>query len=758
MSARSSHDDQDELFHESPREGLFDAQLSFPTPSVGPPEPIARVRKRDGREAPFETTKITESIRRAAEAADQADLDRAESLASAVAIYLSKRSHSAAVDVDEVSDAVERVLMELGFGATALAYARYRDKRARMRELRQGDLHAVLHELEEARREGATGRPLSLFVRTSDDSLVAWDAERIVDALVRETGIERGPAELIALEVEGQIRSAQVRTLTASLVRELVGAKLIEHGLEEHRRRHARLGVPLFDAERIICLPNQDEPGVVRSPESTDLQIAERVKREYALTQVYGAVESEAHLRGDLYIHDLGYVDRLHATDVTLGYVERYGMPGPRSVAPQGPRHVDMFLVEAGRFAAAVYAHTAGTVRWHALNGAIAPYAESLTDESLRGLCRWLLWGLSPQPALSAGRRAGSLFDCVWPEAVHDERAGVDAWHRAAGALLEAYCEDARDGGGTARADGTTGATGGGRLLPRVRLTRATLRTESGRAFVRLAARAALSGRPVWAAFDRGEAAELTDPRFRRPVVGMVTLNLPRLAYGVGSLEDMSEALAGLLQTAADALATRRDFVDRLLSAQEFGPLALLAADRGRPALLDRELLEGRVGLTGLNECVRLLSGASFGETAESVGTARALAARAAERCATESERVGMRILAVPDEHAETARRFAAHDLRVRPAAARSVVRSDPATQDLFYTPGVQAAPMSAPSPVARARLEGGLHGFLCDEAYTAAEIDCDAVTETGLAQFLARVFETTACRQLLLTPKRGPV
>ena len=127
-----------------------------------------------------------------------------------------KSLHGQTSTVDQVHDAVEKVLIEMGHARTALAYVRYRDRRARIRKLREGDTKALLTEWAEARQERAAPVTLAgqaLFVRTSAETLVKWDRDRIVAALVRETDLERGTASLIALEVEqtGLVLSAVVQ-------------------------------------------------------------------------------------------------------------------------------------------------------------------------------------------------------------------------------------------------------------------------------------------------------------------------------------------------------------------------------------------------------------------------------------------------------------------------------------------------------------------------------------------------------------------
>ncbi|MCX5822547.1 MAG: anaerobic ribonucleoside-triphosphate reductase, partial [Deltaproteobacteria bacterium] len=68
---------------------------------------------------------------------------------------------------------------------------------------------------------------ITLFVRTSGEEAVRWNRRRIVEALIRETGIDEETAEAISRKVEKQIVASGISLLTTTLIRELVDAKLI---------------------------------------------------------------------------------------------------------------------------------------------------------------------------------------------------------------------------------------------------------------------------------------------------------------------------------------------------------------------------------------------------------------------------------------------------------------------------------------------------------------------------------------------------
>ena len=151
---------------------------------------------------------------------------------------------------------------------------------------------------------------LALFVRTSAEDMAGWDRQKIVDALIRETSVDFTVADQISLEVEKQIFSSGIKVITAPLIRELVDAKLIEHGLEQARRMHTRLGMPLYDVDQLILQPNKENANVPHGPEATNLTLAESIKKEYALLKVFSQEAADAHIRGDIHIHDMGFIDR----------------------------------------------------------------------------------------------------------------------------------------------------------------------------------------------------------------------------------------------------------------------------------------------------------------------------------------------------------------------------------------------------------------------------------------------------------------
>ena len=96
---------------------------------------ITRIKKRDGREVPFNVEKIANAIFKAAVASGGNDYDMALGLAYEVANTLNQTMKGAIPTVEDVQDIVEKVLIENGHARTAKAYILYRAERTRIREM-----------------------------------------------------------------------------------------------------------------------------------------------------------------------------------------------------------------------------------------------------------------------------------------------------------------------------------------------------------------------------------------------------------------------------------------------------------------------------------------------------------------------------------------------------------------------------------------------------------------------------------------------
>ena len=98
---------------------------------------ITKIKKRDGKIVPFDQNKITEAIWKAAQAVGGEDKELAYTLSDEVVAVLEEKFAHKIPTVEEVQDAVEKVLVENGHAKTAKAYILYREEHRKIRDMQQ---------------------------------------------------------------------------------------------------------------------------------------------------------------------------------------------------------------------------------------------------------------------------------------------------------------------------------------------------------------------------------------------------------------------------------------------------------------------------------------------------------------------------------------------------------------------------------------------------------------------------------------------
>ena len=307
---------------------------------------IRRVRKRDGREVPFQKEKIEAAVLSAQAAVGEDDPAFAREVGDLVELALRRRyawtgprpldpreglfdaaraaspegesgtAPESIPEIEEIQDLVEVGLIELGHAQVAKAYILYRDRRARAREA----------------LGGASGEASVLrHVRVREaEGTFPWSKSRIVAALVHEADLSREQAEDIALRVEGRVVASGTRRLSTALVRELVDNELVAMGLSGALARHAPVSVPRHDLRELLAAGPQDSasaPGIRRSV--VDLLGGELLRR-FAQSDLLEDRVAEAHHAGELFVEDLS-APHLHLVQAIPSELLLRGEPGARA-------------------------------------------------------------------------------------------------------------------------------------------------------------------------------------------------------------------------------------------------------------------------------------------------------------------------------------------------------------------------------------------------------------------------------------------
>jgi anaerobic ribonucleoside-triphosphate reductase len=187
----------------------------------GPERHFRSIRKRDGRIVEFDSAKIAAAIFKAAKAVGGEDRQLARELAEVVIQYLSKKLGTVIPTVEDVQDAVEKILIETGHAKTAKAYILYRDRRTKLREAKSDLMDVVQDILVETNRENAniSNSPSAKMLQIASAASRQYYLSRLIPEEMAQAHLE-GDYHIHDLDFYG-------KTLTCI---QIPLAKLLENG------------------------------------------------------------------------------------------------------------------------------------------------------------------------------------------------------------------------------------------------------------------------------------------------------------------------------------------------------------------------------------------------------------------------------------------------------------------------------------------------------------------------------------------------
>jgi len=620
---------------------------------------------------------------------------------------------------------------------------------------------------------------LALFVRTSNEDIASWNRQKIIDALVRETYVDVDTAEQISKEVQDIIIASKISWVTAPLIRELVDAKLIERGLEKARKMHTRLGVPLFDVDQLILHPNKENANVPHGPEATNLTLAESIKKEYALLKVFSEDVGDAHMRGDIHLHDLGFIDRPYCSGQSLEYIKKFGLNLPNSLSMAKPaKHPEVLLAHMVKFAAALQSNFAGAIGWDAVNLFFAPYLSDLSDREVKQLAQMLIFEFSQQAVARGGQAIFTDINLYWEVPKHFEDVpAIGPGGGFTGKTYAAYEKDAqrfvwalfdvfKEGDGTGRPFFFP--------KPLVHITEKFFRTEGHEEFLLHICDIASEKGNTYFVFDRGSTAKISQCcrlsfklkqsdyddakqpwKMRYCALQNVTINLPRLGYN--SKKDDAKLFANLssmIELAVKAHVEKKAFIEQLLALGENGPLALLTMNKDGAPYLRMKRATFLIGMVGLNELVKVHTGEELHESKKSLKFGLKVIAHMKLLTEKLSEQYGMRLVLEQTPAESTAYRFAKLDLKDYPLEAPQVVKGNASTGQVYYTNSTYVAVSSRINPIERVRMEGLFHPIVEAGALTHIWLGESRPSKESLANFVVKVFRGTQNDQIAFSPE----
>ncbi|HYB75580.1 MAG TPA: anaerobic ribonucleoside-triphosphate reductase [Nitrososphaerales archaeon] len=422
-----------------------------------------------------------------------------------------------------------------------------------------------------------------LYVRTSHQTMEEFNANKILQSLVKEAGMPVELAQKITSETESRLYKFQTQYLTAPLIREIVNALLVEHSMEEYRHKLTRLGMPIYDVTQLLGKASDDGGNV----ESLVHQTGKQVFSEYLLLEQLPRDVADAHLSGDIHIANAGSWGLTPDTVfVDLLSVRNSGM-NPRgkilnTAMIPSPENAERALNIVLNMSAMLTKETSDEVSFRNFLQYLSPFCKSRGKRELESLFLRFFEGVS-SPIAGA---EGPAISIELNPYRHDD-VGRDVLDKTQDAVLAAYRNFVEE---TPRPDVRL-------LLAKPNRVDETKTLKDAASIIFNGGRIAFFSSDERRSF-LGLNANVLPQELQADNVSVLhglSLNLPRLAYDSNQDETYFRAkLALLIGVSADALSTRRRLIERTLKR---GLLPSLAAGSDAVTSDTMPLMMNLVGL-----------------------------------------------------------------------------------------------------------------------------------------------------------------
>ncbi|MFH0732795.1 MAG: anaerobic ribonucleoside-triphosphate reductase [Candidatus Omnitrophota bacterium] len=727
------------------------------------------VKKRDGSVVPFDKSKIIDAIYKAAVSVGGEDRILAEELASAVELFLHKTYGPATPSIEEIQDIVEKVLIETGHAKTAKSYILYREKRTLSRR--------TLRVRKTVTASNNTTDMSLLVTPMAKDEIVPWSKTKITQALKKEAGLDEELAAKIASAVENKIIASEHRLLSTTLIRELVDNELFERGLNATLRKQAIIGMPTYDLDRLILTKSNENSNIsTNNPEAVNLSIAETTLKQYALHRIFSEDVADAHMKGMIHLHDLGYPTRVYCSSHSLEYIKKYGLKlGGLDTQSAPAKYARTLTGHLNTFLASMQAFYAGALGIGYINIMYAPYLEGMSDDELKQEAQYLIFSGS-QNAFSRGGQ--SLFidhnvhtgtptylkkiPAIGPKGQYTGKT-YDYYEKTAQKFAKAMLEVWRYGD----------ENGKPFAFPKCdfHINEETFKDPAQKELLEHACLVASENGAPYFVFDRDEVTLSACCRLRTQIKDNymiehpesmrfcgfqnITINLPQAAYraGKGNIDGLLNEIEKCMDLAVKAHLQKKEFIARIMQEPglplwEIGKIAL----DGRK-YVDLSTATYIIGILGLDECVQFLTGKQLHEDEEIYKLGLKIISSMYIKAKKDGEKLGLKFSLEESPAESAARRLAKVDLRNFPES-ETVMKGDIENDAYYYTNSIHFAPDAPIDIITRIQKQSKFHTMIESGAIIHAFVGEKLPSAKSIMNLVQKTYYNTQAAQLTISPE----
>lgn len=628
-----------------------------------------------------------------------------------------------------------------------------------------------------------------------------YDENKIVEALVKEANCEEKLAKEVAKSVTEKIQKTEIQTVDTSLIRSLVNNELFERGLNKVLKSNSEVNIPFYNITEIIEHANKENGNTAHNPESINLTLAERILKEYALREILPQDIAEAHLNGEIHIHDLGMIDRFYCSGHSPEYIKKNGIKNIPTI-PSNSKPANSANVLARHICSItqfLQSQFAGAIGWEALNVFFAPLLTNMSYKEIKQLAQTLIFDLSQLAGARGGQVAFTDFNVYLSIPEHYKKVlatGARGKYMVKDYLEKIYYFDTQEEAkefakeneyhlltyqdfskeaaqftkailevvGEGDADGMPFA------FPKINLhiNQESFTDPVAKQLLMLACEASSKSGCPYFIFDRNafsvsqccrlkidfteEDKKLIDtPEELRFVGGQnVSINLPRMALKAEhDINKFYEELSKAMDKAARAHIVRQDYVWKLANLEN-SPLSFYVKGMDGKPYVRLKNISYLIGIVGLNECIYNLIGKEMHDTDEAYSLALQVISYMYHETKKLSAKYGINMKLEETPAESTAGRFAKID--VKKYGDKAFVKKN--EFGMYYTNSVHFATDSNVDYITRLMKQSKFHNLV--EAGSMIHIwgGENSPDPKAIYELIKTTWDNTKCVQWVLSPE----
>ncbi len=729
--------------------------------------------KKDQRREPFSREKLMNGIIRACEKRP-VGIEEIEEVVDEIESEL-RRKNQTEIESHVVGELVMEKLRELdevAYIRFASVYRRFTDISSFEQELEK---LKVVKEIQV--KEQDSTELLLLVSGDTKEEIMSWDRSKITAALILEAGLSKLDAEAIAAEVERKIFASGIGTVSVDLIRSLVDNELFIRGYDTKLQQQRIIGLPTYDLKQLIAAKSKENSNVVaNNPEAVNLAIAETILKKYALQEIFSPEVSNAHRKGMIYLHDLGFPVRVYCSAHSLEYIKKYGLNLLNLSTVSSPaKHADTLTGHLNTFLASMQAYYAGALGLAYLNIFYAPFFVGVPYEQIKQEAQRLIYSCS-QNAFSRGGQ--TLFvDFNIHLGVPNYLKDIPAIGRGGKYTGKNYGDYEKETQLFAKAlmDVWLEGDAQGKVFPfpkfDLHVDQNSFDDPKQFELLKYACEIASENGSTYFIFDRDEVNLSMCCRLKTTIKDMymiehpesmrycgfqnVSINLPQAAYRAGknNVKECIEEIKRAMDIAMQGHLEKKSFINELMTFENgtLWQIGKLAED-GR-AYVDLEKATYIIGVIGLNECVQYLIDEQLHDSEKAYKLGLKLIAAMNLKAKELEDKHGLRVTLEETPGESAPYKFARTDINEYPESIH-YVKGDIDTGAIYYSNSAHFAADAPIDIIERITKQGRFNTLIESGSITHVFIGEQKIPTESILNLVRKTWEHTQSAQVVFSPE----